>query len=65
MLDQRADVRGNITMNARPSILPNWRMEPNLTGQANIGDANLSVAGMRLNLSREVKPLLDRAVNGC
>jgi hypothetical protein len=63
MLDQRAEVRGNITMNARPAILPNWRMEPNLTGQANIGDANLSVAGMRLNLSREVKPLLDRAVN--
>ena len=62
-LDQRADVRGNITMNARPAILPNWRMEPNLTGQANIGDANLSIAGVRLNLSREVKPLLDRAVN--
>jgi hypothetical protein len=62
-LDQRADVRGNITMNARPAILPNWRMEPNLTGQANIGEANLSVAGVRLNLSREVKPLLDRAVN--
>jgi len=61
MLDQRADLRGNITKNARPSILTNWRMEPNLTGQANIGDANL--AGMRLNLSREVKPLLDRAVN--
>jgi len=63
MLDQRADVRGNITISARPAMLPNWRMEPNLTGQANIGDANLSVAGLRLNLSREVKPLLDRAVN--
>src|SRR4029077_13376169 len=34
----------------------------NLTGQANIGDANLSVVGVKLNLSREVKPLLDRAV---
>ena len=63
MLDQRADVRGNIALNARPAILPNWRLEPNLTAQANIGDANLSVAGVRLNLSREVKPLLDRAVN--
>jgi hypothetical protein len=61
-LDQRADVRGNVTMNVRPSILPNWRLEPNLSGQANIGDANLSVMGVRLNLSREVKPLLDRAV---
>jgi hypothetical protein len=62
MLDQRADVRGNVTMNVRPSILPNWRLEPNLSGQASIGDANLSVMGVRLNLSREVKPLLDRAV---
>ena len=63
MLDQRADVRGNIALNARPAILPNWRLDPNLTAQASIGDANLSVAGVRLNLSREVKPLLDRAVN--
>ena len=63
MLDQRADVRGNIALNARPAITANWRLEPNLTAQASIGDANLSVAGVRLNLSREVKPLLDRAVN--
>ena len=63
MLDQRADMRGNITLNARPQILPNWRLEPNLAGQANIGDANLSVAGARINLAREVKPLIDRAVN--
>ena len=62
-LDQRADVRGNVTINVRPSILPNWRLEPNLSGQANIGDANLSMMGVRLNLSREVKPLLDRAVD--
>src|SRR6185436_7751029 len=61
-IDQRADVRGNVTMNARPAILPNWRIEPNLSGQANIGDANLSVLGARVNLSREVKPLIDRAV---
>src|SRR5438105_38005 len=36
---------------------------PNLTGQANIGDANLSVVGVRINVAREVKPLLDRSVN--
>jgi len=60
--DQRADVRGNVAMTARPTLLPNWRLEPNLTAQANIGDANLSIAAVKLNLSREVKPLLDRAV---
>src|SRR6185436_20545242 len=61
-LDQKAEVRGNILLTARPTLLPNWRLEPNLTGQANIGDANLSIMGVKLNLSREVKPLLDRAV---
>ncbi len=61
-LDQRADIRGSVNIVARPVLLPNWRLEPNLSGQANIGDANLSVVGVKLNLSREVKPLLDRAV---
>jgi hypothetical protein len=62
-IDQRAEVRGNVTLNTRPALQPNWRIEPNLTGQANIGDANLSVAGVRINVAREVKPLLDRSVN--
>jgi hypothetical protein len=61
-LDQRADVRGNILLAARPALTPNWRLDPNLSGQATIGDANLSIAAVKLNLSREVKPLLDRAV---
>jgi hypothetical protein len=61
-LDQRADVRGNILLAARPALTPDWRLDPNLSGQAMIGDANLSVAAVKLNLSREVKPLLDRAV---
>lgn len=63
-LDQRADLRGNVTLTARPALTPNWRLEPNLTGQANIGDTSLQVAGLpiRINVSREVKPLLDRAV---
>lgn len=62
-LDQRADIRGNVTLNSRPALTPNWRLEPNLSGQANIGDANLSVAAIRINLAREAKPLIDRAVN--
>jgi hypothetical protein len=62
VFDQRAEVRGNVVLAARPALLPNWRLEPNLTGQATIGESNLSLGGVRLNLSREVKPLLDRAV---
>ena len=61
-LDQRADLRGQVQLNARPAITPNWRLEPNLSGSANIGDTSLSVAGVRINVGREVKPLLDRAV---
>lgn len=61
-LDQRADVRGNVTMTARPAIQQNWRIEPNLTGQVSMSDANLQIAAVRINLAREGKPLLDRAV---
>ncbi|MEN3386464.1 MAG: hypothetical protein V7608_6508, partial [Hyphomicrobiales bacterium] len=60
--DQRADVRGNVALTARPTLLPNWRLEPNLTGQVNIGDVSLSIVGVKLNVSREIKPLLDRSV---
>src|SRR4051794_5418555 len=60
--DQCADVRGNVAMTARPALLPNWRLEPNLAGQVNIGDVSLSIIGIKLNVSREIKPLLDRSV---
>src|SRR4051812_41640685 len=30
VLDQRADIRGNVTVNSRPALLPTWRIEPNL-----------------------------------
>jgi hypothetical protein len=62
-IDQRAEIRGSVALSARPALQPNWRLEPNLSGQANIGDANLAVAGVRINVGREVKPFLDRAVN--
>jgi uncharacterized protein DUF4403 len=61
-LDQRADVRGNVTLTARPALQPNWRLEPNLAAQANLSDTSLSVAGVRINVGKEVKPLIDRAV---
>ena len=62
-LDQRADIRGNVTVTSRPALLPTWRLEPNLAGQVSIADASLSILGAKLNVSNEVKPLLDRAVN--
>ena len=63
VLDQRAEIRGNVTLTARPAILSTWRIEPNLTGQVSIADGGLAIAGIKINVSNEVKPLLDRAVN--
>ena len=62
-LDQRADFRGNVAVTSRPSIATNWRIEPNLTAQVAIGDNAVTIAGLKLNVSKEVKPLLDKAVN--
>jgi hypothetical protein len=63
VLDQKAEVRGQVAVTARPTFTPDWRIEPNLTGQVSIGDGALQIAGIRLNVANEVKPMLDRAVN--
>jgi hypothetical protein len=60
--DQRADVRGNITVTSRPTLTPNWRLQPNLATQVAIADGGLSIAGVKLSVANEVKPLLDRSV---
>jgi Domain of unknown function (DUF4403) len=61
--DQRADIRGNVTVMSRPALLPAWRMEPNLVAQVAIADASLAILGVKLSVSNEVKPMLDRNVN--
>ncbi len=63
VLDQRAEVRGNVAVTARPAITPAWRIEPNLTAQVSLGDSALSIAGFKINVANEVRPLIDRAVN--
>ncbi len=60
--DQRAELRGNVVVTARPTILPAWRIAPNLTGQAVINDVTLPIAGLRLSVANEVRPLVDRSV---
>lgn len=62
-LDQRADVRGNVIVTSRPAIVPNWRLEPNLSGQVALNDASLSILGVKLNVGKEVKPLIDKSVS--
>ncbi|MBM3530194.1 MAG: DUF4403 family protein [Alphaproteobacteria bacterium] len=62
-LDQRADIRGNVAVTSRPSLLPNWRIEPNLAANVSLAETGMTIAGIKLNVGNEVKPLLDRTVN--
>ena len=62
-LDQRGNIRGTVTMTARPAILPAWRIDPNLSAQVSLSDVSTSIMGFRLNLAQDVKPMLDSAVN--
>ncbi len=49
-LNASAEIKGNVVITARPKIAANWRIEPNLTAQVNLGDTSLSVAGARVNV---------------
>ena len=61
--DQRADVKGDIHIVARPTITTAWRLEPNLVGQVKLSEANLQIAGAKLNAASEIKPMIDRAMS--
>lgn len=62
-LNANAEIKGNVVMTAQPTLAPNWRIDPGITAQVNLGDTNLSVAGARLNVPSQVKPVIDKAVN--
>ena len=62
-LNANAEIKGSVVMTARPALTANWRIDPDLTAQVNLGDTNLSVAGAHVNVPAQVKPVIDRAVN--
>lgn len=62
-VDQRADVRGSVTITGRPVLTQAWRLEPNLTAQVSLADAAISLAGVRLSVGGEVRPMLERSVD--
>ena len=61
-LNASAEIKGNVSITARPKLAAAWRIEPNLTAQVNLGDTSLSVAGARVNVPAQVKPLIDKTV---
>jgi hypothetical protein len=62
-INASAEIKGNVAMTVRPQLVANWRLEPNLTAQVDLGDTSLSVAGARVNVPAQVKPVIDKAVN--
>ena len=61
-LNASAEIKGNVVITARPKIAAAWRIEPNLTAQVHLGDTSLIVAGARVNVPAQVKPLIDKTV---
>jgi hypothetical protein len=61
-LNANAEIKGNVTFTSRPKLAASWHFEPNLAAQVNLGDSSLAVAGARVNVPAQVKPLIDKTV---
>jgi Domain of unknown function (DUF4403) len=61
-LNASAEIKGNVTITSRPKLAAAWYIEPNLAAQVNLGDTSLSVAGARVNVPAQVKPVIDKTV---
>jgi len=60
--EQRAEMRGNIAVLARPVLTSAWRLEPNLTSKVGVVDVSLAVSGVTVSLGKDVRPMVERAV---
>jgi hypothetical protein len=61
-LNASAEIKGNVTITARPKLAAAWHIEPNLAAQVTLGDTSLALAGARVNVPAQVKPLIDKTV---
>ena len=61
-VNANAELKGNVTIVSRPKLAAAWRIEPNLSAQVTLGDTSLSVAGARINVPAQVKPVIDKSV---
>ena len=59
-LNANADIRANVTVQARPQLSPNWRVDPNITAQVSLADTNLNASGVKLNVNDQIRPLMDK-----
>ena len=63
VLDQNIELRSQVTVRSRPAFATNWRIQPNLAAQVTVADTAVNVAGIRLNLAGEAKPMIEQQVN--
>jgi Domain of unknown function (DUF4403) len=61
-LNASAEIKGNVVITSRPKLAAGWHLEPNLGAQVNLGDTSLSVAGAKVSVPAQVKPLIDKTV---
>jgi hypothetical protein len=61
-LNASAELHGTVTITSRPKLAAAWHLEPNLAAQVTMGDTSLVVAGARVNVPAQVKPLIDKTV---
>ena len=61
-LNVSAEIKGSVTITSRPRLAAAWRIEPNLAAQVNLADTSLSVAGAKVSVPAQVKPLIDKSV---
>ena len=62
-LNANAEIKGGATITSRPKLAAAWHFEPNFGAQVNLGDTTLTVAGARVSVPAEVKPMIDKTVN--
>src|SRR3954453_16453346 len=61
-LNANAEIKGNVIITARPRFAAGWHIEPNLVAKVTLGDTSLTVAGARVNVPAQVKPVIDKTV---
>lgn len=63
VLDQNVELRSQVTVRSKPAIVTHWRLHPNLAAQIAVAESAVQVAGFKINMANEAKPLIERAVN--
>jgi Domain of unknown function (DUF4403) len=61
-LNANAELKGTVTITSHPKLAAAWRVEPNLAAQVSMGDTSLVVAGAKVNVPNEIKPVIDKTV---